>query len=473
MLRHVLFQLAALSAGGACFAQTQHSHASYLQQHHPAAFKNEQRILAAQQENTTAAKSTVMKARLIATSAYDQGELYDTTRFFYTGMRGSGTILSNSPYAYISADFDGTSNIAADSSLDYQDNGGGFALNERVTATYSSTNKILTQTDHNFSYGQYYGLNYTYNTAGYYSQIVYSDTLQSNTTTLQPSQKYYVRYNAQNKVIYDSLYDIVNATPTQKDVYTYNAAGYQTLLKSYTFTGSQAYLTDSSVTTYDAGNRMKTYIDYTLSGGILQSAFSDSLGYTGANTLSTSSTEQSYDPVAGVWSVVYATTSHLNSAGNNYDTTIQYELGFSSTNSLDPFEKSVALFNSDGTLHQTNNYYYNNGVLNVTPDGQNFFYYEQYTVNTGVHPIAGADDIKVYPNPAESRLNISLGNDAPAAATGTITITDGSGRQLLAEAIGNRNTIFLNLGNFPAGWYNISVIAGNGSVLHNSHFIRK
>ena len=86
---------------------------------------------------------------------------------------------------------------------------------------------------------------------------------------------------------------------------------------------------------------------------------------------------------------------------------------------------------------------------------------------TSVAQVNNSSAITIYPNPASTQLNVSIG----ASITGitNIAIYDISGQQLFQQdVIGNNNNVTIDISRFPIGNYLLR--STNGSTLETTHF---
>ena len=77
--------------------------------------------------------------------------------------------------------------------------------------------------------------------------------------------------------------------------------------------------------------------------------------------------------------------------------------------------------------------------------------------------------IKIYPNPANSILNISIGGNF---TKGTVHVYDALGKELIAKQIAQGNMQLL-VNNLSAGIYFIRIIDTSDKLLYNGKFVKQ
>lgn len=462
-----------------CFAQPQQVLRS---QGRPQANAALQRILDAQHAGRVNAKATAQKSRVISLSTYQTGVLIDTLRYFYSNGRGSVPIGNINVLQYASTNLlfpnnDGyigpfTYPRASCDSLHYfQSSGGGpLTLASRTVVNYLANNKVANDTQATYT-GATRGVSiyeYSYNPAGYIIRQRTYDSLQTGANPYKPHYDDYDFYDAGNNKISDSLVNVATGQPQNKRVSTNNAAGYPTLTKYYNYNAGVWTSADSTVYTYDAYNRLLTTTAYDISSGIAYISETDSLGYTGTNPLEVY--DRTFYYIASNHTIFngYYFYGHLNAAGDNYDTTTGYMVN--TVGGQVPSDREVSFFNSDGTLAEVDYYAGSPTGFSTTATIKYFVYYEQYDA-TGIMPIAGAaNSLVIFPNPADAGLTIKM-QQTSLTNGGAVVITDAMGRTMLRQVTNNEPELRLNTAAWPKGWYSLSLIGSDGSVLGRTTFL--
>ena len=267
------------------------------------------------------------------------------------------------------------------------------------------------------------------------------------------------KYDAQNRVVADSFYDISAATPDQKLTYTYNANGLpqQTIHYNWDFNNNTGWIPDSSYTfTYDASNRLVKSLSQGWTGTAYVNGWKDTLTYTGAATIA--STYKSYLWYTGAFQAMYLTTVSLTAALAP-DTTKWYSYNGANTVLAGMFKDQYTALN-----HVNHRTYYQviGGVLGTQPSQQYMFYYETYNDPTGVPPVcpAGGNTIALYPNPATDEVHLQLYTLPANAPTISIYTFDGRLMQQTVQPVGLYYS--LSTRELPAGNYLVEVVDGNG-----------
>jgi hypothetical protein len=360
------------------------------------------------QQGATAQKPTGTAQRVIA-QVYNETGYSDSTRFKYTGTRGSrydhNTInfgynleygsnyapMIAGPYQYSPLD------MLADSISAYEDT----ELYQFSNGFYRSDNKLdsfalnylngsdpadVQKTFHSFYPG------------GYLKEAV---TLSSNGSSFDTTQVRRLSYNgAYDKVAADTTFANFGGglTPFLALDYHYNAQGNADTVTSSYFTGSVFEPTEKSIVSYTSSGKIQKISVYMLNSGNQYQIFqSDSLAYANNADYFTFWESNSFDQDGlvdfGSRMVKYPGTNGL-------------------PDSLTMLSLNNNVWEEDITLHYTYNNFDNPETLTATTggvpeEGMITFYYETYEDGTsGINPIASNKDFIVYPNPFSNNINI-------------------------------------------------------------------
>ena len=206
---------------------------------------------------------------------------------------------------------------------------------------------------------------------------------------------------------------------------------------------------------------------------------SDSFGYT--TGLDYSTYEKSLNCIDGSPASFIIRTKHINSI-NLPDTLYQMEYYYADSTFIsgakysytyDSYDEPVLAlqytFNIDTTL--------TSGTYSTTPDYINHYYYELYyergNVNSVKNTPTAAEDLKIYPNPATSTVNISRPDAARGAYT-IIKIVNATGQTVHSESMPWLNeTETIYIAGLTPGMYWIMVQDKAGNNLCRQSLIKE
>jgi len=261
--------------------------------------------------------------------------------------------------------------------------------------------------------------------------VTYYDTVGSGNGTLIPQSARYYTYDAQNRLIRDSIYHYsksvwayVNNVATVtgfswsgaandwvlsgKSVYSYNASNKLDSMVFYSWNqslGSYRY-NAKVIYEYNGLGFLSTERDFSFGwNDQWYTIVIDSFGYVGNNPVY--NYHASFEPnsttgiLEGTWKYIY----HLNSAGA-WDTTYEYLWNH---NTLDwmVIYKTPILYNNYGLVSQRLPYHVTPlGQFELTPSDTINYYYEEYTPTAVTILKAPSVEITAYPNPVSGKLHI-------------------------------------------------------------------
>ena len=248
-----------------------------------------------------------------------------------------------------------------------------------------------------------------------------------------------------------------------QETYTYNSSNKETSVISQSWDTTALTWNNESkqVYTYDGTN---TYLVAQVSQGWNSGASTwDNIDqylytYDGSNNLIT----QTYQEWTGAAWVNYSLYTYSNFIGGMAQTQVDQTWN-STTLVFDNETKYTNTYNSDNQLIDQVSQTWNIGGFwqSTTSDRESKFYYEPYT--TLVKNVASANDVLLYPVPANGSINISAKWDAPQAFS--VLIYDMVGnvvRQWDVPVCAVYNTnVALDL---PSGAYFMKFTGSNGSV---------
>jgi hypothetical protein len=434
-------------------------------------------LLQKQSFHHAAAKTTVIKERLLATSTYYPMSggltLYDTTFNGYAGStRGSQYNFNGMSYSYGATFFQlgpmvsfysyapDQLMVKADTILDYYVSSSVPTLFYAYYFSYDASNRVLTRHylfQDTATIGN--GTKITYNGSGNLANIVfYTDTLghaQSDSTQFR-----IFNYNGSGQLVSDSIaYHYMSGWRRYvKFMYYYNGSGNITKLETYygNLAGDAWNLYSTANVTYSGGNIQTIVTDTGASHGIYTK---DSMGYTGSlpfNTL-----DYQYNWTGTLWDTARFTTKTLNSSMLPDTVKIISKTGSVHINYLNYFmydSYNQPVFEHDSTIG-TSSYY-------------KHYYYQTYDAVHLPQVSAGNEDISLYPNPAEGVIHLSRTTNLNA--TLTFSIVNSIGRQVgsgnLLAGVGNTDVPIQQL---APGMYFITLRGETGQNIKTLKFIKE
>jgi hypothetical protein len=338
-----------------------------------------------------AAKTTTGNAaRCIANSATVHlgpiSVVIDTQSYAYSGARG-GSVLSGV--------------LKCDSSIDFQNNGGGLAANMKYAQTFDTHNNILTNTTQQWDA--------SISAFGYYSQSTYTYDVMNNKLT-ETAQTW-----DSSSAAWVNWY---------KYTFTYNSANNMTTQLSQAWSGSAWTNNRFDTFTYNSSNlRMQ---DLSKTWNSVTSAWDtssrDTFTYDASSNLATD-VYQSWDVSAG-WVTEYQSTySNYAGAGLYQNIVGQFYDGSAFQNE---YRDSITYSSYNQPVYYfEKNWNASSGSWNQDTFYSGHFYYELYSNSVSLINNAAAA-LDVYPNPASGLINIRV--DVAGGKNTTITLQDIAGR---------------------------------------------
>ncbi|MFA6059037.1 MAG: T9SS type A sorting domain-containing protein [Taibaiella sp.] len=361
------------------------------------------------QRPATAQKPTGTAQRVIAQAA-SSTEYSDSTRFKYTGTKGSRYNHNSLEFGY---NLEFSSNYApmvgnvyeynaldmlADSISSYEND----TLYQVSKGFYRSDNKL-----DSFFLNYYDGTNppeidktlHSFYPGGYVKEVI---SLSHNGTTFDTNQIRRLTYNNTfDRIITDTILANVGISmqPVMATTYHYNAQGNADTIATFYYSGSSFEPVNKSVISYTNSEKIQKIFAYTLNSttGQYELYQKDSFAYAN-NADYFTFWEYDYFDQAGT---IQDGTKIIKHPGAN---------GFPDSVSILYLNNSN--WEEDVTLHYTYNDYNNPATITVTIDGEPEegmikFYYETYEDGiSGIDPIANNKDFNVYPNPFSNNINI-------------------------------------------------------------------
>lgn len=359
------------------------------------------------QQAATGQKPTGTAQRVIA-QVYNETGYSDSTRFKYTGTKGSRydhnvinfgyNLEFGSNYApMITGTYQyNPLDLLADSITSYEDN----ELYLVSKGFYRSDNKLDSFTSIYPDGSNPPGIQRTLHSfypGGYLKEAM---ELGSNGTSFDTFQVRRLSYNGTfDKIVTDSLFTNLGSglVPFAASTYHYNAQGKADTVSSIYFIG---YAPDKTVISYTSAGKIQKMLAYALNSVSNQYELlqKDSLAYANNADYFTFWENNSFDQDGMIQS------------GNRI-------IKYPGANGLPDSLTMLGLSNGgnweeDVTVHYTYNDFNNPTTLTATTggvleEGMITFYYETYEDGiSGIDPIANNKDFSVYPNPFSNNINI-------------------------------------------------------------------
>ena len=420
-------------------------------------------------------KGTATQDRLIAYAYYNQGMLGDTSRYWYSGSRGSS--LNNLVFdSYVNATFSSTGRTLAPVPLDVDRStpalmfdsakgdlelGGGAYITSSMIRQYGANTMTEIQKFRGdlggFTIRNHSKRVLSYDASGKLVTNVstYDSTSAQNGPFLPSYTGYYLYSN--NRSSSDSLVDNSgSSTAAAGNVrYAYDGSGNLTQSTYQEWSGGAWVDVTKDIYTYTPANKLSTHIyqEWDGTGMAWMTNSADTFSYTGNNL--TRNVSYQRDPGTGLWGDGYATDNYYNAAG---DLDSQY-LSVMGTSGIMPVNKSIYSYTSFNHYDRVNSYSHDGTSYSATPDDYYKFYYETYT--TGVDKVSKSrNDISIYPVPAKEALNIRF--DGMAGNNITVTIYNMAGQKIQQSSLRN-GMMQVTVSTLTPGNYVVEVSDENGS----------
>jgi hypothetical protein len=335
------------------------------------------------------------------------------------------------------------------------------ALNDLTNYTINYTDSVTFQ---NASYQN------SYNAAG---NIVKGYTFFMNAGIADSAYAQYYSYNTANKIIQDSVF-VYTGTGWRiiaKSYYAYDASG--NVITIDTYADSVAPLREKLkyINTYDAGNRLLTVQASYFDGTNLVPYVRDTFAYTGGLNFNTSWKEYQYDGINSYWAPNFYEAKHVNTA--SLPDTIYIQGWDSLANNWVPQTMQTCSYDTFKLPVKLMSYLYNGTSYPVLASTVTSYYYQRFNDNTAVPDVIKLPDVKIYPNPASEKLNISIGG---LAADTRIQIML---YNVKGQKVRSLNTMWANVliqipvADLNTGTYWISIQDVKGDLLNRQVFIKQ
>lgn len=393
-----------------------------------------------------AQKTTAAKKRLIASSSYSETMLMDSNIHYYSSLtRGSVHTTEKSYYdLFLNSDIEPQS-IFCDSTVNYSlVPGRGLIRFFSRTYKYNSLNQTESFVIKHLG-NQRTHYNITYNTLGKPVLLNFVDTDMNGTLTNAYNRAF--AYNTAGKLIQDSNYYILYATPYTKKLYGYDARGNDTLCNTYNFDGTLWVHASIITKKYDSRNRLISILNLYNINGVYTNTRLDSFIYRGTDTVFNKHSIYDWNDNQAIWQKGEQKSVFFSS--NKLTDTLIYQYG----PSLDTLHRKITYYDTAYKLITAIKYYKHLGANRYAtlPFTENYFYFQTYG-QTSISSINADIPVTIAPNPSKGAININAGT----ASFNGVVITDIQGRIVYAQSLPETHNAIITT-QLSAGSYILSV----------------
>lgn len=281
--------------------------------------------------------------------------------------------------------------------------------------------------------------------------------------------KQYFSYNTSGHLVKDSTYELHLGTwrLASKSLYTYDVSNNLIQIDNYSNTTDTSFTLPlveglQYINTYDGSNRLATVqANYLYSGGL--SAYTrDTFAYTGTYSFHTSWKQYQYDTINHYWAPMFYMTKNINGIGR--PDTVNIKNFDSLLNTWLPQTMDIVHYNGSNDPDTLKDFEYNFTSFPSTPNFTTVYYYETYVNLLGVEDVH-ANNVKVYPNPANNYITISQPGMALNTPV-TLTLTNSLGQSVVTERLYWKGDMQMSLAGLATGTYWLVIRDGSGNIVH-------
>jgi|GEM_PF-4930786 hypothetical protein len=322
----------------------------------------------------------------------------------------------------VQGSFNAYTNTDLTDSLNQRYSGGAWINSTQDNLTYDGNNNILTDTNQTWSGSVYTNHElFTYTYDGNNNRLSEVSLLRSG-GIWTPNAQYFYHYNG-NILISSDQQAYVSGAWTITDSFTYAYDGNNHLLTEVDlYYSSGAWANNNEYTYTYSGNNMTSFTQATWTGSAWSTESKDTYTYSGGNLAT--DINQIYNG---------------NISSNNYELIYGYDVN----NNL------VSIVNQQYM-----------GNVWVNDDSTHLYYHETGTPNSVVNVNTLDAVISVYPNPAQSVVNVVVSN--VTAQPLIATLYDITGRVVKTIPV-NNNVTQISLNNISAGMYHLVLADEQGN----------
>ena len=442
-----------------------------------------QHMLARQQVNTRS-KTTGLTERVIAESIYDVYSnpapyMSDSTIYKYSGVNGSNFnfnfmefnsyySLDFSPFDYpydwsvLSVMADTVKHLSKDSAT------GPLLVDEVTTATFNNNKNLTSYKEFYYYLGVPDGstvFHQSYDSQGNISKLVGLLDLGGG---LDSFVKAVFNYNAQGKIMQDSVFQYTNNQWVLSAVidFTYDGSGNITTVSLSAAGATSWSVVDKYENTFYPDNKLKTSISYSLTGTTLEPTLKDTFGYANNSAFATLQSEYMWDN--GIWVPMYQMLKHLNAQGLP-DTV--YQNGYNnSANTWMPFLKTHYTYTTYSNPQLGTDYTFDGVSWSLL--SHRHYYYEVYNDPTSVQHITTQQNVRVYPNPATSEINVKFEDGVGRKVT--LELVNAAGQRVYrATQHMMQESMKVSIQSLTPGLYWLTVRNENGELMFRETVVKK
>lgn len=428
------------------------------------------------------ARTTGISERLIAFGEHGINALYDTNRYVYSGNRSSSYDFNNMQYyIYPGQINDGypmgicsgngvdeaaahTNGVLCDSVLTYASSNP-FTLTALWSGAYDNNNNLIEFTN---SFDDKNTIT-TFDANQRPKTVLYM-SWNNNSNAWDTASRRYFTFSG-NQLVSDSTAGYQNGTWSPLSMWSYNYNNNNNPTQAEDFTYNAGWVPQELYElSYNTDNLLVRDSVMLFSNGSWQPVENDSMGYTaGVNYTTYNYQSYYYD---GMPSGLLVNMKHIS--GGLPDTVYYYSYNVVS---FDTLAATTIYYTYDNYGNPTAGFEYDlnltTGNYGTTPDYIFNYYYDTFTT-TAVSNVTKQDvDIKVYPNPAASEINISMTGIQQGALT-YITVVNALGQTVHTESLPWMSTTqTISTAGLKAGNYWLIVQDKTGNALGRQEIVKE
>jgi Secretion system C-terminal sorting domain len=290
--------------------------------------------------------------------------------------------------------------------------------------------------------------------------------------------KQYFTYNAFNKLVKDSTYELHLGVwrIVSKTFYTYDVSNNLIQIDEYANTTDTSMLLPlieqlKYINSFDGTNRLLTVEADYYTGVTLSPYVRDTFAYSGGMTYHNSWKEYQWDAINSYWNPAFYMTKVIGVSGHPDTVLIK---GFDSLlNAWVPQIMDVMHYNTSNDPDTLKDYEYNFTSYPSTPSFTTIYYYEPYTMTLGLDKVVlHPDNARVFPNPANNMVTIT-GLNAPLNSIVSIAIVDVSGRIHYRETHCWNGATQISLRDLTPGTYWLAITDASGKTVHHETIVKQ
>jgi len=419
---------------------------------------------------SASAKTTGNNERLASYAIYQFDgsgmNIADSSKYWYSHPRGSEFDFTDMYYD----DYSDAPKVLSDSSVNYHTGGNGFDLGNGSISTYNASGKLdskLGLISHPpgtplSNSAQYF---FDYDASG---NIRTKYTLFWNGTSFDSSSKDVYTYNAANKVLTYMQYQKVSGiwAPAGKSENTYDGSGNLTQSLYYSYSGPVPDTSARTLFTYYSNNKLQTQTeeDYNSAGSFVPSTL-DSFGYNGTDFYTFDETRE-WNADSNRWDKSSLETRRLNAA--NLPDTIYFYGVDSATNDYVVHFKTTWKYNANNNPVETIGVFdYMGNMIEI----MHYYYYYEARWDLGVADVAKNSSFTVYPNPANNELNIK--SKQAVAGNVVVQVVNNLGQVVMQTMLAGSDNMKLSIAALQPGNYHLSLTDARGNKLMAQSFVKQ